>query len=233
MALAMSVTTSRKVSSGFFRNHLYVLLGLETLACLVVAASGGWSLALTVAAAVVSYVGAVGWLYEAPRVGKVSLGLVCGLSWAAALMQSDWAGAASPMVLVADLVVSSLVLGFAMISMLLGHWYLNAPQMELRPLRRLLVGLFAAGSTRIALCGVVFTATHTALGPIGQVTWWLIALRWLFGLVGLLVLAVMAWQTLKIPNTQSATGILYVAVIAVLTGELVARLLNGQYAFIL
>jgi len=44
-------------------------------------------------------------------------------------------------------------------------------------------------------------------------------------------LAWMAWQTLKIPNTQSATGILYVAVITVFIGELTSLLLSGGTAF--
>jgi hypothetical protein len=38
----------------------------------------------------------------------------------------------------------------------------------------------------------------------------------------------MAWQTLKIPNTQSATGILYVGVIFVFLGELAALVLSGK-----
>jgi hypothetical protein len=36
----------------------------------------------------------------------------------------------------------------------------------------------------------------------------------------------MAWKTLKIPNTQSATGILYVGVIGTFLGELTAMLLH-------
>jgi hypothetical protein len=38
----------------------------------------------------------------------------------------------------------------------------------------------------------------------------------------------MAWKTLQIPNTQSATGILYVAVIGVFTGELLGLLLSAD-----
>ena len=38
----------------------------------------------------------------------------------------------------------------------------------------------------------------------------------------------MTWQTLKIPNTQSATGILYVAVILTFLGELVSHLLSQE-----
>jgi len=58
-----------------------------------------------------------------------------------------------------------------------------------------------------------------------------IALRWLAGLIGVGALAVMTWQTLKIPNTQSATGILYVAVIGVFIGELTSQLLSAQASF--
>jgi hypothetical protein len=57
-----------------------------------------------------------------------------------------------------------------------------------------------------------------------------LTLRWLSGLVGALLLTVMAWKTLRIPNTQSATGILYVAVIATFLGELTSLLLSSQLA---
>jgi hypothetical protein len=46
------------------------------------------------------------------------------------------------------------------------------------------------------------------------------------GIVGAMITAVMSWQTLKIPNTQSATGILYVGVMFVFLGELTAELLS-------
>ena len=58
-----------------------------------------------------------------------------------------------------------------------------------------------------------------------------VVLRWSFGLCGVLALLWMAWRTLKIPNTQSATGILYVAVIGVFVGELTAALLSAESAF--
>ena len=57
------------------------------------------------------------------------------------------------------------------------------------------------------------------------------ALRWLAGLVGVAVTTFMTWETLKIPNTQSATGILYVGVILVfipaLGTFLISDLLGG------
>jgi hypothetical protein len=41
----------------------------------------------------------------------------------------------------------------------------------------------------------------------------------------------MARRTLEIPNTQSATGILYVAVLGVFTGELTGLLLSATSAY--
>jgi hypothetical protein len=58
-----------------------------------------------------------------------------------------------------------------------------------------------------------------------------VALRWSFGLLGVFGLLWMARETLKIPNTQSATGILYVAVIGVFVGELTSALLSTESTF--
>ena len=56
----------------------------------------------------------------------------------------------------------------------------------------------------------------------------LLALRWLAGLIGLPILLWMSRKTLDIPNTQSATGILYVAGLAAIVGELAAQLLEAS-----
>jgi hypothetical protein len=75
-------------------------------------------------------------------------------------------------------------------------------------------------------------AAELSLGAAGSLDWWLfVALRWSFGLGGVLALLWMAWRTLEVPNTQSATGILYVAVIGVFVGELAAALLSAESAF--
>jgi hypothetical protein len=41
----------------------------------------------------------------------------------------------------------------------------------------------------------------------------------------------MTWLTLKIPNTQSATGILYAAVILAFIGELTAQLMSDAASY--
>lgn len=248
LAVGMAITPPNKVSSGFYRNHSYVTLGLNTLAALVlfpIFAPLGW---LAVAGAVFSYLCAVCWLYEAKYAGIAFLWFVFWCSYMAAFLalsiQQETYLVGTPPVesivvsmrilsthQVLALLTSGLVLGVTSAAMLLGHWYLNSPGMELAPLRRLL---------RVAALAVVFQAVLSGIGlaeflqanPSPAFAWWLfLTLRWSFGLIGVLVLLWMAWQTLKIPNTQSATGILYVAVLGVFVGELAAGLLSAESAF--
>jgi hypothetical protein len=85
---------------------------------------------------------------------------------------------------------------------------------------QLLLGIVEAGGTRfLADPSGSAPAVHSATASS------LLALRWLAGLVGLPVLLWMSRKTLDIPNTQSATGILYVACLAAIVGELAAQLL--------
>jgi hypothetical protein len=61
--------------------------------------------------------------------------------------------------------------------------------------------------------------------------WLFLSLRWLSGIVGAAAVAALTWQTLKIPNTQSATGMLYVGVIVTFVGELTSQLLSAESLF--
>lgn len=218
----MALCSPRDVTSGYFRNHLYVTLGLSLFAGLVAWSVGGpWQWAFTAAAA--SYVGAASWLYENRRFGRPMLCVVAALALAGALQ-----AAGSDVMLGVATVTSGLVLGLTMAAMLLGHWYLNTPTMQLEPLRRLLGAM--AGSVVLQMAVSAWgVATLVSTGDQPQVSWWLLlVLRWLFGLFGVMGLIIMAWKTLQIPNTQSATGILYVAVIGVFAGELLGLLLSAD-----
>lgn len=238
LALAMAITPSRHVTSGFYRVHLLVVMGLSTLAALVALASPEqvpfWP---PVAATILSYVGSVIWLYEKAKPGVFVLYTVACITLVGGWMASDPAPAVS---LTASLLTwlttpaAGLLLGFTITAMLLGHWYLNTPTMDLVPLRRLVRLMAAATLARAAVCGTGLTMQIATLGlpeAMGSLFWPLLALRWLAGLLGVLVLAWMAWQTLKIPNTQSATGILYVAVIGTFVGELAGQLLSVESAY--
>jgi hypothetical protein len=242
MALAMAATSPRLVTSGFFRVHLWVLMGLNTFAGLAVYAHrdtwpAAWPvLAMAVASALLCYIGSVIWLYEAKRAGWAMLPIVAILGLAAAMYASLATSKTemSPAMVAGhslQIATSGALLGAVVTAMLLGHWYLNTPGMALGPLRRLLIFTAAAVALRGVVCasGLIWAlSVEGAPSP----TWSsLVALRWLSGLAGVLLLTWLAWRTLLIPNTQSATGILYAAVIVVFMGELSSQFLSLGTAY--
>ena len=236
MAAAMATVSPRLVTSGYYRNNLYVLLGLNVLAALVAwTARADISLwiAPPAATAIVCYAGVIAWLYQRPTAG---IGLLWGVAGLSAL--SCWLDTpavvhtgASRLLTMLDPLGGGLVLGLTMSAMLLGHWYLNSPGMQIAPLKRLVLLLIAAVVVRALISGSGLAATM-ALGEAGNLHWWLfVLLRWLSGVVGTLLVAIMTWKTLEIPNTQSATGILYVGVLATFLGELTAQLLSRDSVY--
>ncbi len=80
---------------------------------------------------------------------------------------------------------------------------------------------------RLILWAVAFYVEYSiqnAIPSVGRFGRWHV----LAGLIGTLAMLVMAWQTLKIPNTQSATGILYVGVIFTFLGEVAGMLISTK-----
>jgi hypothetical protein len=233
LSAAMLAVSPRQVTSGYYRNNAYVLLGLNALAALVLwlappeSASHVWPAAV---AAVASYLGAAAWLYEKTGPGLLALAIVAAGSLTGATFNhpAPLSGVAEPTdwLRLTDPAAGGAVLGVTMAAMLLGHWYLNAPGMPLAPLFRLINLMIASLVVRAALA----TMSHflaVRAGEMFDVTQWLfVALRWLTGLIGAVVVAVMARETLKVPNTQSATGILYVGVIVTFIGELTSLLMS-------
>ena len=231
MAVGLVFTPAAIVTPGFFRVNLLVVLGLATAAAAVAwrgeAASPAWLPA--VAAAVTAWLGSVAWLGEKRRAGLWFCGLTTALLAAATVLvasgESSPGGPSRSAWLPAVVaLVSGLVTGLTVHAMLLGHWYLNAPGMRVEALRRMIDLALAAWGLQLAVSLGLWATNATAAA--GLTASALLALRWLAGLVGLPILLVMARKTLDIPNTQSATGILYVACLAAILGELTAQLLQ-------
>ena len=154
-----------------------------------------------------------------------------GRGLAGALLATDWSRFAVVWLGAGDILSSGLMMGTVMTAMLLGHWYLNTPTMVLAPLQRLV--RWSGGSTllRAAVCGVGIASFLMGDGPgegaaVDFTFWLFVGFRWLAGLLGVGLMIYMTRETLKVPNTQSATGILYAAVILVFLGELVGQLLT-------
>ena len=246
MSLAWCLTPRRQVTDGFFRIQLLVVLGISVLAVLVTL--GGWggasqahgrefepllgsqpSVWLSGATAIAAYIGSITWALGRRRAGTACIALVTGLSLVL-LIGTAWTtnSISTPMRLlrIVSELATSLLLGAAMVSMLLGHWYLTATGMSLDPLKRLNLVFGAATLLRIGLA-VIGLFLIGGL-PESDYSKLLLALRWLAGLVSPLVIVVMVWRILKYQNTQSATGVLYVGLVLTLTGELTATLLAHE-----
>jgi hypothetical protein len=234
MAVGLVLTPAGIVPAGFFRVNLLVVLGLATAAALVARgtepAAASWALAA--AAATAAWLGSVAWLGERRRAGLWLCGITAALLAVATAIASRpgsaeglglaWTTAGSAALL------SGLVSGLAVHAMLLGHWYLNAPGMRVDALRRMIDLALVAWGLQFAWSLWQLSSDWPPASAAGTTATALLALRWLAGLVGLPILLVMARKTLEIPNTQSATGILYVACLAAILGELTAQLLQAS-----
>jgi len=235
LAVSLLMSSWRAVPLGFFRTQAQVILGLLVLAGLDQARASGpdWALWALVAAAVVAYFAAVAWGLGLPRFGT-------GAAVIVATATAAWLGAASYSVSAplwvfnaASRLSSGFLLGSTLTAMLLGHHYLTAPAMSIEPLKRIVTLLGWALLVRCVLAGSgiwVFQPGTVASGAFAQETQtgMFLAARWGMGFVGSAIAAFMTWKTAQIRSTQSATGILYIAMIFVLFGELTSMILAGR-----
>jgi hypothetical protein len=237
LSLALVLTPAALVPGGFFRVNLLVILGLSTFAALLARTAVPGSLWLLPAVtAIAAWMGSIVWLAERRRAGLFFCGLCAALLAAATVWLSPAstapAGAAAWPAM--ERLLSGLVVGLTVHAMLLGHWYLNAPGMRVDALRRLIDWALVAWGAQLAVTAAAAFAAGTLVpgraagAAIDPATVALVSLRWLAGLVGLPGLLWLSRKTLDIPNTQSATGILYVACIAAIIGELSSQLLSTR-----
>ena len=129
----------------------------------------------------------------------------------------------------ASMLVAALVLGGSLMAMSWGHWYLTNSGLPKEPLEQMSLLLFGALIVQLLLVVVGVAApvretplTQTAFGvSLGEnpAFWFRVGVGLLFPLV----LAWLAWRAATIRGMMSATGLLYIAVGAVLAGEVLAR----------
>jgi len=127
------------------------------------------------------------------------------------------------------LFAGSVTIGAFMVAMIWGHWYLVKPSLDEKPLNELaLIAIVAVGLQ------LVITAVN-AIVPVGTAIdsdailaislpenpgFWL---RVGIGLIFPIALAYMAYTSSKERSMMSATGLLYIAVGAILAGEALGR----------
>jgi hypothetical protein len=170
------------------------------------------------------------WRHDSSRLSWVltlsaSLLLLAGIAAALLPLAGSLLNGAAIALVVA---LSAAVLGAATTGMLLGHWYLVTPALTNRPLLRAIVVLLVS----LVLQAVLFPLTLRGLAHgSGSLTHPLtlspvLTILWALGAVLLpLVAAGLALPTCRLRSFMSTTGLLYLAMIAILPGQLLGQLL--------
>lgn len=219
MLSALLLLRPRHIHPRFYRTHFLIALGLTSVAVLQLWSAAEVPVALWVALGL-CFLGPIVWSVEGAPGGRWLI-VLAATALGASLEWPELNGQ------VADDLASALLLGMAITAMLLGHSYLIAPGMTLVPLLTLLGGLFVALVLRAIIAGIGWATWTPPVETVSlnevAVLW--LPLRWGLGLIIPLVLAVLAWHTTRLRNTQSSTGILYIVVVFVCIGELTAQLL--------
>lgn len=162
------------------------------------------------------------------RVACGALATAAGLATLLALAGFIGAPTSSVATAILSLLAGAAVLGGALMAMSWGHWYLTNSGLPKEPLEQmslLVVGAVAV-SALLTIVGVLLPARVPPLTsgvPVPLVANPAFWLRVGVGLVFPLVLGTLAWKAASVRGMMSATGLLYVALGAVLAGELMAR----------
>jgi len=191
--------------------------------------------ALAVAeAAIVIYWASVGRALASIRPALVVIACGGGLVALTAQAIATTAVGGFTVLTLASFLSSTALLGGASTAMILGHWYLILPSMQVSHLQAIVKVHIASLVVRIVVVAaavmVAIATWQPGLGPsfrhyilsVAGIFFWQ---RVLFGLGGPAVLSYLTWETAKIRSTQSATGILYVDFFTVIVGEVLAKYL--------
>jgi protein NrfD len=187
-------------------------------------------------AVIVIYWGTIG--RALTKIRPLILGTSCVAGFTALVLQALAASSARPaggqIMTIASFLSSAALLGGSCTAMILGHWYLVIPSLEVSHLQSITKVHIASMIVRVGTVGaavyIALTTWQPGSGPsfhhyifsVAGIFFWQ---RILFGLAGPALLSYLTWETAKIRSTQSATGILYVDFFTVVVGEVLAKYL--------
>jgi hypothetical protein len=135
----------------------------------------------------------------------------------------------------AGAVLGGLFFGSVLLTMNLGHWYLISRSLPFRLLARgaALFAVLAAARAALLIAAVVAGGSREGLASLlsleRDALFFLFRVLW--GIVGPLALSYFIWKTADMRSNQAATGLLYVALVFVLIGELLSSYLTVATGF--
>jgi hypothetical protein len=131
--------------------------------------------------------------------------------------------------------LGGLFFGAVLLVMNRGHWYLVSRSLPFRLLARgaaLFASLAAARTITLAAAMIVNPASEgleSLLSLEKDALFFLFRVAW--GILGPLALSFFIWKTADMKSNQAATGLLYVALVFVLIGELLSSYLTVVTGF--
>jgi hypothetical protein len=217
---------TRRLGKGFFALHGLLAFSFLLLSAVIDPQRGPVSLAsvaLLAAYTLVSQAGKAG-LGRIP-LALASAGEIVVLAGLARTLDSSrwgWIFAGS--------VLGGLLFGCVLLTMNLGHWYLVSRSLPLSLLFRAAVGYALACVARAAFLAAAAgwhenPEAWEALTSLDRDALFFL-FRILWGILGPLALSYFIFQTSRMRSNQAATGLLYVALVFVLIGELLAAYLT-------
>lgn len=232
-ALLLLCFPVRTLGKGFFSLHAGIALAFVGFALLVRPAG----LPLTAAIVSASCLAAYALAAHGNRAGP-ALPLLAAGGGAAAYALARVAlvaprGAGDAWVL-AGAALGGLFFGAVLLVMNLGHWYLVSRSLPFRLLARgaLLFAVLAAARTVLLGAAMLLHAgdgLSALLSLERDALFFLFRVAW--GIVGPLALSWFIWKTADMKSNQAATGLLYVALVFVLIGELLSSYLTVATGF--
>ncbi|HXG36611.1 MAG TPA: hypothetical protein VNL15_06560, partial [Dehalococcoidia bacterium] len=130
--------------------------------------------------------------------------------------------------IVLSLVVGALAVGAVSMGMVLGHWYLVTPRLPEQPLRDVTALLLVALALQIIILVPNVILPHDSIESSVDVALGESPFFWMRiagGIAFPMLLTYMAYDSSGIRAMQSATGLLYLAMALVLSGEVLAKAL--------
>jgi hypothetical protein len=131
--------------------------------------------------------------------------------------------------------LGGLFFGAVLLTMNLGHWYLVSRSLPFELLARgaLLFAVLAGARTLLLAAAVAADPNPAGLASLlsleRDALFFLFRVTW--GIVGPLALSYFIWKTADMRSNQAATGLLYVALVFVLIGELLSSYLTVATGF--
>lgn len=242
--LSLSVPPFHAIARGFYKSTagIYLTAGIlalggrltlitSAIGALEIVELGFWVLSVTAGAIylrslwgdafqqrAVAYVAT--WLF-----GVIALALGAGHFQAAPIVSIE------TLLYPVSFLMAALALGSVCTGMLLGHWYLIDHDLAIDPFRdlfRFFIRTLAVQTGVFILVGVLFgllgsPASVAALHELASEHGGLLLTRLALSPLAAAAIGWMIWKTLQIPQTMSATGLFYIAILAVLVGEMLGR----------